>query len=69
MSLDEVSFFDTKKGWGFIKNPVQDAPDIFVHYRDILGEGFKNLDEGQAVEFELVERADGPAAVEVTPIA
>lgn len=56
----KVKWFDTKKGFGFIE--TGDGPDVFVHYSNIDGSGFKNLEEGQEVEFEIEEGPKGPAA-------
>ena len=61
-----VKFFDTKRGFGFITSDEIDG-DLFVHYRSILSEGFKNLREGQQVTFIQVESAKGWQAVEVEP--
>jgi len=55
-----VKWFDTKKGYGFITD--ESGNDIFVHYTGIVGEGFKNLDEGQSVTFDLVDGAKGKQA-------
>jgi len=58
-----VKWFNTAKGWGFITSESGD--DVFVHYREIKGDGFKNLEEGQKVEFSIVESEKGAAAAEV----
>ena len=59
-----VKWFDNRKGYGFIqRNDVDD--DVFVHYREIRGEGFRTLEEGQRVEFDLIEREKGLAAADV----
>lgn len=63
MAAGKVKWFDTKKGFGFIQQ--DSGPDVFVHYTSIVGDGFKNLEEGQPVEFELVESAKGPKASNV----
>jgi CspA family cold shock protein len=55
-----VKWFNNSKGYGFIQR--DDGGDIFVHYSNILGVGFRSLDEGQRVEFEVVEGAKGPQA-------
>lgn len=60
----KVKWFDTKKGFGFIE--TGDGPDVFVHYSNIDGSGFKNLEEGQEVDFEIEEGPKGPAARNVT---
>ena len=62
----KVKWFNPEKGYGFIE--VEDGQDVFVHYSEIQGEGFKTLDEGQAVEFEIVEGNRGPQAANVVKI-
>ncbi len=62
-----VKWFDNRKGYGFIqRDNVGD--DVFVHFREIQGEGFRTLFEGQKVEFGLVEREKGFAAENVTTL-
>lgn len=63
----KVKWFDNKKGFGFIIAD-EDSKEIFVHYTDIVKEGFKTLDEGQRVTYELGDGAKGPQAVNVTVI-
>lgn len=58
-----VKWFDNVKGYGFIENT--DGQDIFVHYKQISGDGYKTLREGQQVEFELSQGEKGPLAVNV----
>ncbi len=61
----KVKWFDDAKGYGFI---VQDGGDeVFVHFSQIEGEGFRSLSEGQAVEFEVKDGPKGPQAFEVKP--
>ncbi len=60
-----VKWFDAKKGFGFIEQEGGD--DVFVHFRAIVSEGYKTLDEGQEVEFELEDGEKGPQAVNVVP--
>lgn len=60
MLKGKVKWFDTKKGFGFIQS--ENGNDVFVHYTSILSEGFKNLEQGQAVTFELTEGKKGPQA-------
>ena len=60
-----VKWFNERKGFGFIAR--EDGADVFVHYREISGDGFKTLAEGQRVEFSLVTRDKGPAAEDVVP--
>ncbi|MFE4586596.1 cold shock-like protein CspB, partial [Bacillus subtilis] len=59
-----VKWFNSEKGFGFIEVEGQD--DVFVHFSAIQGEGFKTLEEGQAVSFEIVEGNRGPQAANVT---
>ncbi len=58
-----VKWFNNQKGYGFISDEA--GNDVFVHYSGIDSEGFKSLDEGQEVEFEIAEGAKGPQAVNV----
>ena len=60
-----VKWFDAKKGFGFIEQ--EDGDDVFVHFRAIVSEGYKSLDEGQEVEFELEDGEKGPQAANVIP--
>ena len=55
-----VKWFNNQKGYGFISD--EEGKDIFVHYSGLNMEGFKTLDEGQQVEFDVVEGAKGPQA-------
>ena len=59
-------FFNNEKGFGFIT--VDGGDDVFVHFSAIQGDGFKSLEEGQEVEFTIVEGARGPQAAEVTKL-
>ncbi|MBX0313182.1 MAG: cold-shock protein [Sulfurihydrogenibium sp.] len=59
-----VKWFDSKKGFGFITRD-DNGQDIFVHFSAIQGSGFKNLEEGQKVRFEIVEDEKGPRADKV----
>ena len=61
-----VKWFNGSKGYGFIER--ESGEDVFVHYSAILGDGFRNLDEGQRVEFIVTQGAKGPQAEEVTPL-
>jgi len=58
-----VKWFSSEKGYGFISQ--DDGPDVFVHFSAIQGEGFKNLEEGQKVEFEVTQGQKGPQASDV----
>lgn len=60
----KVKWFNENKGYGFIAKEL-DGTNIFVHYSDIEGEGFRTLSEGETVEFELVEGPKGPQAAKV----
>jgi CspA family cold shock protein len=64
MTTGKVKWFKADKGYGFITAEGNDK-DIFVHYSAINIDGFKTLEEGQAVEFELTEGAKGPQAINV----
>ncbi|EQK42490.1 MULTISPECIES: cold-shock protein CspD [Paraclostridium] len=59
-----VKWFNNEKGFGFIS--VEGGDDVFVHFSAIQRDGFKSLEEGQAVNFEIVEGARGPQAANVT---
>jgi cold shock protein len=61
-----VKWFSSEKGFGFISQ--EDGPDVFVHFSAIAGEGYKNLEENQKVEFELSQGPKGPQASNVRPI-
>lgn len=58
-----VKWFDEKKGFGFIER--EGGQDVFVHFRSIAGSGFKTLQDGQEVEFEIEDGAKGPQALNV----
>ena len=59
-----VKWFNDQKGYGFISDEA--GNDVFVHYSGIATDGFKSLEEGAAVEFDVVEGAKGPQATNVT---
>lgn len=61
-----VNWFNGSKGYGFISQ--EDGPDVFVHYTAINGEGFRNLMEGQRVEFSIEEGPKGLQAADVLPL-
>lgn len=63
----QVRWFNNTKGYGFIGRE-DDGPDVFVHYSSIVGEGYKTLNEGDAVEFEIVQGPKGPQAGSVRRI-
>jgi len=62
-----VKWFNATKGYGFIEREGGD--DVFVHYSAIVGEGYRTLEEGQAVSFEIVQGARGPQAANVTKLS
>ncbi|MCF7546441.1 cold-shock protein [Enterococcus faecium] len=66
MEHGTVKWFNNEKGFGFII--VDGGDDVFVHFSAIQGDGFKSLEEGQEVEFTIVEGARGPQAAEVTKL-
>jgi CspA family cold shock protein len=61
-----VKWFDARKGFGFIVQ--DDGSEIFVHHTGIAGEGYKRLEDGQPVEYEIETTGKGPQAINVTPI-
>ena len=63
MQQGKVKWFNTEKGYGFIE--YNDGEDVFVHFTGIQGDGFKALEEGQLVTFEIVEGNRGPQAANV----
>lgn len=62
----KVKWFNAEKGYGFLER--EDGGDVFVHFSAIKAEGFKSLDEGQAVEFDIVEGDRGPQAANVVKL-
>lgn len=66
MQQGTVKWFNAEKGYGFIE--VEGGNDVFVHFSAIQGEGFKTLDEGQQVEFNVVEGSRGPQAENVVKL-
>ncbi|MBS3810389.1 MAG: cold shock domain-containing protein [Halanaerobiales bacterium] len=63
MYTGTVKWFDAKKGYGFIER--EEGDDVFVHFSAIQDEGFKTLEDGEKVEFEIVEGDRGPQAEQV----
>ena len=61
-----VKWFNGSKGYGFIER--ESGEDVFVHYSAIMSDGFRNLDEGQRVEFIVTEGDKGPQAQDVVPV-
>ena len=66
MSKGVVRRFNNQRGFGFISD--SEGNDVFVHYTGINGEGSKTLEEGQEVEFDIVQGEKGPQAVNVTKL-
>ncbi|MBS4209860.1 cold-shock protein CspD [Bacillus sp. FJAT-50079] len=66
MATGTVKWFNSEKGFGFIE--VEGGNDVFVHFSAIQGDGYKTLDEGQQVEFEIVEGQRGPQAENVVKL-
>ena len=66
MAEGTVKWFNDSKGFGFIEQA--DGPDVFVHFSAIEGDGFKTLNEGDAVSFEVVDGDKGPKASNITKI-
>ena len=66
MNNGTVKWFNSEKGFGFIE--VEGGNDVFVHFSAINQDGYKSLEEGQAVEFEIVEGDRGPQAANVTKL-
>ncbi len=63
MATGTVKWFSAEKGYGFIER--EDGDDVFVHFSAIESDGFKTLEEGQKVEFEIADSDRGPQAVSV----
>ncbi len=66
MANGTVKWFNDKKGFGFIEQ--EDGPDVFVHHSGINSSGFKTLNEGDQVSFDIEDGPKGPAAVNVTVV-
>lgn len=67
MARGTVKWFDGEKGYGFI-TPEDGGKDLFVHFSNITGAGFRSLEEGQAVQFEVGEGRKGPEATDVQAV-
>ena len=66
MARGRIKWFNASKGYGFISR--EDGSDVFVHFSAIQGDGFKTLDEGQEVEFEIIDGKKGPQAANVVKV-
>ena len=66
MNKGTVKWFNNQKGYGFISD--EQGSDVFVHYSGIVTDGFKSLDEGQQVEYDVIQGEKGPQAVNVTKL-
>lgn len=66
METGTVKWFNSEKGFGFIE--VEGGNDVFVHFSAIVGDGYKSLDEGQRVEFNVVQGNRGPQAENVVKL-
>ncbi len=67
MARGTVKWFDGEKGYGFI-TPEDGGKDLFVHFSNISGNGYRSLEEGQQVQFELGEGRKGPEATDVQAV-
>jgi len=66
MATGKVKWFNNSKGYGFIEK--EEGGDVFVHYTAIQGDGFKSLNEGQKVQFDITQGEKGPQAVNVVKL-
>ncbi|MBE6116999.1 MAG: cold-shock protein [Solobacterium sp.] len=66
MATGKVKWFNAEKGYGFIK--TEDGTDIFVHYTAIVADGFRTLEEGQEVSFDITQSDRGPQASNVVKL-
>ncbi|MGZ9585698.1 cold-shock protein [Paenibacillus marinisediminis] len=66
METGTVKWFNAEKGFGFIE--IEGGNDVFVHFSAIVGDGYKSLDEGERVEFEIVQGNRGPQAENVVKL-
>ncbi len=67
MSMGTVKWFNNQKGFGFIKQDDSDQ-EVFVHFSGIVSDGYKTLEEGAKVSFDVTDGAKGPQAVNVTVV-
>ena len=68
MSNGTVKWFNATKGYGFITNS-ENGEDVFVHFSGIVADGYKTLEEGQSVTFDITEGSRGPQATNVVVVA
>ena len=66
MTIGTVKFFNAQKGYGFISR--EGGADVFVHFSNIEGSGYRSLEEGQSVEFEIGQGRQGDEALKVRPV-
>jgi len=66
LATGTVKFFNAQKGYGFISR--EEGDDVFVHYSSIQGDGYKSLEEGQRVEFDVAQGRKGEEAQNVRPV-
>jgi cold shock protein len=66
LAKGKVKWFNNKKGFGFIQQ--EDGPDLFVHFSSITTEGYRSLEEGEAVTFDVEDGEKGPKAVNVSRV-
>ncbi|APU16110.1 MULTISPECIES: cold-shock protein [Actinoalloteichus] len=66
MAQGTVKWFNSEKGFGFIAQ--ESGPDVFVHYSEISGDGYRSLEENQRVEFDINQGPKGPQAVAVRAV-
>ncbi|MEV8214198.1 cold-shock protein [Leifsonia sp. NPDC077715] len=67
MAQGTVKWFNSEKGYGFIA-PDDGSADVFAHYSEISGNGFRNLEENQKVEYDLAQGPKGPQAANIRPL-
>lgn len=67
MATGTVKFFNNEKGFGFI-TPTTGDKDVFVHFSSVVGSGYKSLEEGQQVEFDVAQGRKGPEAQNVRAV-
>ena len=67
MAQGTVKWFNAEKGFGFI-TPNDNGPDVFVHYSEIQGAGYRSLEENQVVTYTVTQGAKGPQATQVTAV-